>query len=57
VFPGTLDRLFGLGYAFDENWGVGQGTFLLFTLGTLAVIVGIFLLGYRAAEEEGVPTP
>jgi amino acid transporter len=49
VFPGTLDRLFGLGYSFDENWGVSQGTFMLFTLGTLAAIVAIFLVGYRAA--------
>ena len=49
VFPGTLDELFGLGYSFDENWGVSQGTFMLFTLGTLAVIIAIFLAGFRAA--------
>jgi glutamate:GABA antiporter len=49
VFPGTLDRLLGLSYSFDENWGVSQLTFELFTVGVLAVIVGIFLIGYRAA--------
>ena len=36
VFPGTLERLFGLDYDFQETWGVSQATFELFTLGTLA---------------------
>jgi amino acid transporter len=49
VFPGTLDKLFGLPYSFDESWGVSQLTFELFTIGVLAVIVAIFLIGYRAA--------
>jgi amino acid transporter len=49
VLPGTLDRIFGLGYDFQDNWGVSQGQFLLFTLGTLAVIVAISLAGYAAA--------
>ena len=49
VFPGTLDALFGLDYSFGDSWGVSQLTFELFTIGTLAVIVGIFLIGYRAA--------
>ena len=49
MFPGTLDKLFGLSYSFDESWGVSQLTFELFTIGVLAVIVVIFLIGYRAA--------
>ncbi|MCW3039043.1 MAG: amino acid permease [Solirubrobacterales bacterium] len=48
VFPGTLDKLLGLSYSFDENWGVSQATFELFTLGTLAVIVVISVAGYAA---------
>jgi amino acid transporter len=49
VFPGTLDALLGLGYSFGDSWGVSQLTFELFTIGTLAAIVGLFLIGYRAA--------
>jgi glutamate:GABA antiporter len=46
VFPDTLERLFGVGYAFKDSWGVSQGTFEALTLGTLAVIVVIGLVGY-----------
>jgi amino acid transporter len=38
VFPGTLEKLFGLSYDFFGTWGVGRGTFEALTLGTLAVI-------------------
>jgi hypothetical protein len=40
VFPGTLDRSFGLSYDFQEVWGVSAGEFELFTLGTLAALGG-----------------
>jgi glutamate:GABA antiporter len=51
VFPDTLERLFGVGYPFKGTWGVSQGTFEALTLGTLAVIVGIGLVGYRLGTE------
>jgi glutamate:GABA antiporter len=46
VFPGVLERLFGIGYDFEDSWGVSRTTFEVFTLGTLAVVVGIAVLGY-----------
>lgn len=46
VFPDTLERLLGVGYDFKESWGVSQGTFEAFTLGTLAVITICCLIGY-----------
>ncbi len=46
VFPDTLERVFGVGYGFKGSWGVGQGEFEALTLGTLAVIVAIGLVGY-----------
>ncbi len=51
VFPDSLERLFGVGYAFKDSWGVTQGEFEALTLGTLAVIVGIGLVGYWAGRE------
>jgi amino acid transporter len=49
VFPDSLERLFGVGYGFKGSWGVGQGEFELLTLGTLAIIVVVGLIGYWAA--------
>jgi glutamate:GABA antiporter len=42
----VLERLFGIGYDFEDTWGVSRTTFEVFTLGTLAVVVGIAVLGY-----------
>ena len=50
VFPGTLNRLFGLGYSFKDQWGVSGGTFTAFTLGTLVVVVVISVIGYLQAR-------
>jgi len=60
VFPGTLNKLFGLDYTFKDEWGVSQGTFLAFTLGTLLVIVVFALMGYAngakvRADEVEIP--
>jgi hypothetical protein len=60
VFPDTIERVFGVGYGFKGSWGVTEGTFEALTLGTLAVIVGIGLIGYAfggsvRAQEAGVP--
>ena len=49
VFPDTIERLFGVGYGFKDQWSVSRATFEALTLGTLAVIVVIGLLGYAAA--------
>ena len=46
VFPGTLESLFGLDYDFRGTWGVSRGTYTTLTLGTLAVIFAIALIGY-----------
>jgi glutamate:GABA antiporter len=50
IFPGTLDRLLGQEYDFNESWGVSQGVFELFTLGTLAVLGVLGAVGYVRAK-------
>jgi amino acid transporter len=51
VFPDTLERLFGVSYNFKDSWGVSQGTFEALTLGTLAVIVVVGVIGYRLGAD------
>jgi amino acid transporter len=51
VFPGTLERLFGLHYSFRSEWGVSQTTYETLTLSTLAVIVLFALIGYATGKE------
>ena len=46
VFPGTLEKVFGLEYPFLDHWGVTRWRFEIFTLGTLAVLVAIAVAGY-----------
>ena len=46
VFPGTLEKLFGVDYAFKDEWGVTRGTYEALTLGTLGVVVLIAVVGY-----------
>jgi amino acid transporter len=61
VFPDVLEKLFGVGYNFKDGWdGVSRGTFEVLTLGTLAVILVIAIVGYAAgarvrAEQADVP--
>ena len=57
VFPGTLERLFGLDYDFAETWGVSQLTFELFTLGTLAVLGILGAVGYLRARPVRAERP
>jgi amino acid transporter len=60
VFPDTLERVFGVGYDFKESWGVTQGEFEALTLGTLAIIVVIALIGYwfgRDVRAQGAEVP
>jgi glutamate:GABA antiporter len=62
VFPGVLEKLFGVPYEFHDAWGLSRGKFEAFTLGTLAIIVAFAVVGYlagarvRAAPEEAVPS-
>jgi amino acid transporter len=46
IFPGILESLFGLKYDFMSVWGVSQGAFEAFTLGTLLVLLALGLVGY-----------
>ena len=61
VFPGTLEHLFGLNYDFQGTWGVSRGTFEALTLGTLAVIVLLAVVGYATGrgvrEKQAVDIP
>ncbi len=50
VFPGTLNRLFGHSYLFSDEWGVTGTKFTTFTLGTVAVLVLISIVGYVAGS-------
>jgi amino acid transporter len=49
VFPGTLESLLGVEYDFRDTWGVSRGTYETLTLGTLAAILVIALVGYALA--------
>ncbi|MGN8025098.1 APC family permease [Microbacterium sp. 22242] len=46
VFPGVLESLFGIEYKFTDVWGVDRTTFEAFTIGTLAAITALALVGY-----------
>jgi amino acid transporter len=46
VFPGVLEKIFGVGYDFKDNWGVGRGRFEVYTLVSLGVIVLFGVIGY-----------
>jgi amino acid transporter len=60
VFPDVLEKVFGVGYGFEGEWGVTRGTFEVLTLGTLVVLLIVGALGYRAgrhvrAQQADVP--
>jgi S-adenosylhomocysteine hydrolase len=61
VFPDVLEKVFGVGYNFKDGWdGVSRGTFELLTLGTLAVIVLVGIVGFIAGKrvrEQGATVP
>lgn len=64
VFPGTLEALFGMEYDFEGTWGVTQGTFEAFALGTLGCILVLGVAGYvrgrrvrEQAAADGDPLP
>jgi amino acid transporter len=51
VFPGTLEKLFGIDYNFHDTWGVSRGTYEVLTLGTLGVVLVIALVGYALGRD------
>ncbi|MGZ4165114.1 MAG: APC family permease [Solirubrobacteraceae bacterium] len=58
LFPGVLEKLFGLSYDFAGTWGVSRGRFEALTLGTVAVIVlltlgGLWLGSFERRRETG----
>jgi hypothetical protein len=48
VFPGVLEKIFGVPYNFEDNWGVSRAKFEIYTLATLGIILAIALVGYLA---------
>ena len=60
VFPGTLEPLLGVSYNFKDTWGVSRLTFHTLTLGTLAVMFLIAIVGYlsgKSVRERDVTIP
>lgn len=60
VFPGVLEELFGISYDFKDEWGVSRGTYEALTLGTLAVVLAIAVIGYvlgRSVREQVAIVP
>jgi amino acid transporter len=49
LFPGTLEELFGKSYSMHDAYGVSRIRFEVFTLGTLAIILAIGVIGYISA--------
>ena len=49
VFPGTIESLFGIDYSINEVYGVSRVRFEAFTLGTLAIILVVGVIGYVLA--------
>ncbi len=61
IFPGTIDEwVFGLKYSVHDSYGVSRARFEAFTLGTLAVVVGLAVVGYilgKPVREREVDIP
>ncbi|MDP5226420.1 MULTISPECIES: APC family permease [Arthrobacter] len=51
VFPGVLEGVFGIDYDFQKTWGVSQGTFEAFALGTLGCILALGVIGYLCGRK------
>ncbi|URZ99921.1 hypothetical protein NCG97_03280 [Streptomyces lydicamycinicus] len=55
LFPGTLERLFGLLYDFRAVWGVSRLSFEAFTLGTVALLLAVAVAGYLTQRRRTRP--
>jgi len=51
LFPGTLEKLFGVDYDFLGTWGTSVRTYETLTIGTLAAVFLLALVGFTAADE------
>jgi hypothetical protein len=52
VFPSTLPKLFGYSYSFQSSYGVSAGTFEGLTLGALAAVILIGVIGYVIGQRD-----
>ncbi|MET9384416.1 hypothetical protein ABZY09_25925 [Streptomyces sp. NPDC002928] len=50
LFPGVLERLFGIDYDFRDIWGVSLLSFEAFTLGTVAMLLLVGGIGMTVAR-------
>ena len=60
VFPGTLEPLLGVEYDFADSWGVSRFAFHSLTLGTLAIMSVVAVIGYvagKSVREQDVVIP
>jgi amino acid transporter len=48
IFPGVLEKIFGVPYNFVDTWAVSRARYEAYTFGTLAVILAFGLIGYLA---------
>jgi amino acid transporter len=58
IVPGVLEGWLGLDYDFLDEWGVSRGSFEVFTVGTLVVVIAAALVGRvvgGARDEPAVP--
>jgi len=46
LFPGILEKLFSVDYNFKDTWGTGRATYEYLTLGTLAAVFVLAVIGY-----------
>jgi amino acid transporter len=51
IFPDVLEKIFGVGYGFKGSWGVSRWEFEALTLGTLAIIVFVGVIGYLVSGD------
>lgn len=56
LFPGVLEGLFGIDYDFHDVWGVSRASFEAFTLGTVAALLVVGLIGIKAARRQDEPS-
>ena len=58
LVPSVVNKLFGVPYSFSDAWGVSGLRFELFTLGTVAAVVVLGIIGFAFAgrvRAEEVP--
>lgn len=51
VFPGVLEKVFGVDYDFVDEWGVSRTKYEVYTLASLAIILVIGVIGYVAGSK------